>query len=208
MMACEEAFLLGQYLRSLDPQALLVPGPVPSTGENEVFKNTLNGKVTFTIQAEKVPNAAGIRHVMEMLGGPTGKLEDLAASKTLKAGWIVGGYLSSWVTDALKLPKGFKVVQDILPSSLADKADILLPAAAWAEKDGCWENYAGKVQPFAAAIAPPDGARREGDVYYKLLGRGGLYNAEDVRLEMGGAFADVKLPEAGAAELAPEFAEL
>ena len=47
------------------------------------------------------------------------------------SGWIVGGYLSNWVTDALKLPKGFKVVQDILPSSLADKADVLLPSAAW-----------------------------------------------------------------------------
>ena len=59
-----------------------------------------------------------------------------SATKNLKAGWIVGGYLSNWVSDALKLPRGFKVVQDILGSSLADKADILLPAAAWAASCG------------------------------------------------------------------------
>ncbi|MEA2711170.1 MAG: NADH-quinone oxidoreductase subunit [Phycisphaerales bacterium] len=208
MMACEEVFLLGTYIRSIDPQATLVLGPVPTSGQNEVFKNSMNGKVTFTIQAEKVPNAAGVRRVIEQLGGPTAKLEEIAANAKLKAGWIVGGYLSNWVTDALKLPKGFKVVQDILPSSLSDKAEILLPAAAWAEKDGCWENFAGKIQPFVAAVPPPDGTRREGDVYYKLLGRDGFYLAEDVRQEMGEPFATIKLPEAHAAAPAPEFVEL
>ena len=59
------------------------------------------------------------------------------------------------------------VVQDILPNALSHSADVLLPSAAWAEKDGCWENFAGKIQPFAAAIRPPEGARREGDVYYR-----------------------------------------
>src|SRR5690242_787794 len=143
-----------------------------------------------------------------MLAGPTLKLEELGASKTLKGGWIVGGYLSNWVTDALKLPKGPKVVQDIQPSKLTDTADALLPAAAWAEKDGCWENFAGKVQAFAAAVPPPDGAMREGDVYYKLLGRDGMYSAEDVRAEMGEPFASVKLPSEDVAEPAPEFVEL
>jgi NADH-quinone oxidoreductase subunit G len=213
MMACEEAFLLGTYLRSIDPQAVLVLGPVPSSGANEVFKNPANGKTTFTIQAEKVPNAKGVQRVIDMLGGPKTDVAGVVASgttelKNLKAGWIVGGYLSNWITDQLKLPKGFKVVQDILPSSLSDKADILLPAAAWAEKDGCWENFAGKIQPFAAAVPPPEGTRREGDVYYKLLGRTGFYNAHDVHVEMGEAFANVNLPIERVATPAFEFVEL
>ena len=29
---------------------------------------------------------------------------------------------------------------------------VPLPAAAWAEKDGCWENHAGRIQAFSAAI--------------------------------------------------------
>src|SRR5947209_8652933 len=44
MMACEEAWLLGQAIRANDPQAVLILGPVPSTGANEVFKNSVNGK--------------------------------------------------------------------------------------------------------------------------------------------------------------------
>lgn len=208
MMSCEEAYLLGTYLRSIDPQALFVLGPVPTTGKNEEFKHYLTKKVTFTIQAEKVPNRRGVERVFEQLGGPTGKVEDLATNKTVKAGWIVGGYLSNWVTDQLKLPKTFKVVQDILPNKLTETADVLLPAAAWAEKDGCWENFAGKIQAFAAAIAPPEGAMREGDIYYKLHKRPGLFNADVVRSEMGEPFATVKLPSEATAEPAFEFVEL
>jgi NADH-quinone oxidoreductase subunit G len=208
MMACEEAYLLGKYIRSIDPQAVLVLGPVPNSGQNEVFKHSLSGKTTFTIQAEKVPNAAGIRRIIQMLGGPTASLEELAKNAKVKAGWIVGGYLSNWVTDALKLPKGFKVVQDTLPSSLTDRADVLLPSTSWAEKDGCWENFAGKIQPFAAAVAPPEGTMREGDLYFKLLERTGFYNAQDIRSEMAEPFASIKIPTESAAEPAPEFVEL
>ena len=201
MMACEEAFLLGKAIRAADPQALLVLGPVPAAGEDEVFKNPANGKQTFVIKGEKVPNAAGIRRVIEMLGGanaPPGPRPPATEPgvQKLKAGWIVGGYLSNWITGEIPtvLKSGFRVVQDILPNALVDSADIVLPAAAWAEKDGCWENFAGKIQPFTAAVTPPDGARREGDVYYHLLNRTGLYNAEVVRREMGEPFAAIELP--------------
>jgi NADH-quinone oxidoreductase subunit G len=213
MMACEEAWLLGTWIRSIDPQAVLVLGPVPTTGQNETFRNSITGKQTFEIQAEKVPNAAGIRRVIAMLGGPSATWDELAANekhelKKLKAGWIVGGYLSNWQPAKAVLPQGFKVLQDILSSSLSDTADVLLPAATWAEKDGSWENYAGKIQHFAAAVAPPEGTRREGDVYYTLLDRTGMYNAELVRKEMGGPFTEVALPDAKAHEPAFEFAPL
>src|SRR5207247_11368598 len=75
LMACEEAWLLGKYIRSLDPQAALVLGPVPSSGQNEVFKNSLSHKVTFTIQAAKVPNSRGVQRVIDLLAGPTANLE-------------------------------------------------------------------------------------------------------------------------------------
>jgi NADH dehydrogenase/NADH:ubiquinone oxidoreductase subunit G len=209
MMANEEAWLLGKFIRSIDPKAALVLGPVPTTGQNEIFKHYLTDKTTFTIQAEKVPNRKGIERVMQMLGGPTMKLEELGASKTLKGGWIVGGYLSNWVTDQLKPPaRSIKVVQDILPNKLTDTADVLLPSAAWTEKDGSWENFAGKIQPFSAAIAPPEGAMRDGDVYYKLLERPGLYNAEVVRKEMGEPYASIQISTEEAPAPAFDFVEL
>jgi NADH-quinone oxidoreductase subunit G len=215
MMACEEAYLLGTLIRQWDPQALLVLGPVPTTGQNETFKNSLTGKQTFEIQAEKVPNKNGVNRVLAMLGGPTATFDELLAGAKdprfakLKGGWIVGGYLSNWVTGpVLAALKGYKVVQDILPTSLSEKADVLLPSAAWAEKDGSWENYAGRLQPFTAGIAPLEGARREGDVYYSLLGRQGFYNAADVRGEMGEFFATAEVPGGKVDEPAFEFAEL
>jgi NADH-quinone oxidoreductase subunit G len=225
MMACEEAWLLAQAIRQIDSQAMLVLGPVPTAGSDEVFKHSITGKETFRIKAEKVPNAAGVRRVMQLLGGPSATFDEFvkgavppakgATATTplskLKAGWIVGGYLSNWLPATL--PPMFKaghlrVVQDILPNAVTQIADFVIPGAAWAEKDGCWENHAGRIQHFSAAIAPPEGARRDGDVYYTMLGRTGLYNASSVRREMGEPFASVKVPSREAAEPAPEFVEL
>ena len=215
MMACEEAFLLGKAIRAADPQAMLILGPVPDSGKDETFKNYLTSKETFRIKSEKAPNAAGIRRVIGMLGGASATWTDVEANtradiQKLKGGWIVGGYLSKWIGPDLPplLRMGFRVVQDILPNALVDSADIVLPSAAWAEKDGCWENYAGRIQPFSAAIMPPDGARREGDVYYKLLNRQGMYNAEVVRKEMGEPFAALMLPSEDEQAAAPQFVEL
>jgi len=211
MMACEEAWLLGQAIRSIDPQAALIMGPVPTSGADEVFHHSLTGKTTFTIKAEKVPNAAGIKRILALLGGTTATFEEFVKSerpelKKLKAGWIVGGYLATWLGKDVppQFKKGFKVVQDILPSTISTSADVFLPAAVWAEKGGSWENFAGKIQPFTAAVPPPETLRPEGEVYLAVLGTGGPYNAEQIRQQMPASFALVKLPEEESA--APVFA--
>src|SRR5215469_6980560 len=80
MMACEEAWLLAKAIRAADPQAMLILGPVPSSGQDEVFKNPATGKQTFVIKAEKVPNAAGIRRVIELIGGAKAEWRDVEAN--------------------------------------------------------------------------------------------------------------------------------
>jgi NADH-quinone oxidoreductase subunit G len=214
MMAIEEAWLFGRAIRELDPEAVLVLGPVPTTGQNEVFKHSISGKKTFEIQAEKVPNAAGIRRVLALLGGPQLPFDELVKPKStnpvvtkLKGGWIVGGYLSEWVGSAT-FPRGFKVIQDILPNKVVDSADVVLPAASWAEKDGSWENHAGKIQPFTAAVPPLEGTRREGDVYLNLLSRREMYSADAIRKEMGEPFSAVTVEGPKVEESAFAFAEL
>jgi NADH-quinone oxidoreductase subunit G len=215
MMACEEAYLLAKAIRAIDPAALLVSGPAPTAGEDQVFKHYLTQKETFRIKAEKVPNAAGIRRVLQMIGGPTATWDEFTAGtrddvKNLKAGWIVGGYLSSWLPATLPAPlkKGFRVLQDILASDFATKADILLPSSCWAETEGTWENHAGKLQLFLAAVPCPEGVRRAGDVYYTLLARPGLYNAETVRQEMGEPFSALQIPSTNQEVPAFDFVEL
>lgn len=212
MMSCEEAWLLGSYIRSIDPKAVLVHGPAPRAASDEVFKNSLTGQETFRIQAEKVPNRRGVERVVAALGGPTEKWHDFTNSSPgrFKGGWIVGGYHSDWLGGELPavLKSGFRVVQDLLPNILTRQCDVLLPSAAWAEKAGTWENHAGILQLFEAALEPSDGTAREGDVYHKLLGRTGRYSAAKIREELGEPFSSLKPPTADAPSSAFEFVEL
>ena len=211
MMACEEAWLLGKLIRSIDPQATLILGPVPA-GQDDVFKHYLSGAETFRIQGEKVPNRRGVERVMQMLGGATMRWDEFASgSQAFAGGWVVGGYLSDWIGANFPraLQSGFRVVQDILPNDLTRNCDVLLPAAAWAEKSGTWQNYQDKLQAFDAAVPPPEGTRREGDVYLRLLGRSEKYDAKLIRGQMGEPFAGVAIPEPDAAgEPVFEFVEL
>lgn len=217
MMACEEAWLLGQLIRQIDPEAVLVIGPIPREKQDLIFHNPTTGKETFTIKAEKVPNSSGIRTILEMLKGTLVTYEEFVAAessqlKKLKGGWIVGGYLKDWLPkdQPALFKRGYRVVQDILPNSLTNSADIVLPAAAWAEKDGSWENYRGVLQPFVAAVTPPAGVMREGDAYMRLLNWQGMYAAPAIRKRMGAHFASLALPAEKHAVTEPvfEFAEL
>jgi len=212
MLASEEAYLLGRYIRSIDAQAVLVVGPAPRAAEDEIYKHYLTKQETFRVQAEKVPNRRGIERVIELLGGPTMQWDEFAGAKApaaLKGGWVTGGYHSNWIGTSIPpvLKKGFRVVQDLLPNALSLSCDVLLPSAAWVEKSGCWENYKGVIQAFEAAFPPRQGAAREGDVFASLLGL--QYDAAKLRSEMGEAFAGVVVPTLTEAdEPAQEFVEI
>jgi len=212
MLAIEEAFLAAKYIRSIDPQALLVLGPVPKAAEDEVFKHYISKAETFRIQAEKVPNRRGVERVIALFGGNTTTWDDFSATArpNLKGGWLTGGYHSAWVgvTPPAALKKGFRVMQDLLPSSLSQAADVLIPSACWVEKEGTWENHAGVLQAFTQAFPPRDGALSEGTVFARLLGRG-RYDAAKIREEIGGDLLAVTIPVSEeAAEPAPEFVEI
>ena len=160
---------------------------------------------------EQAPEA-GIERIIAMFGGRQTTWADFTggtvATSMLKAGWIVGGYLSNWLSQIpAPIARTFTVLQDVLPSALSDRADVVLPSAMWAEKDGTWENAAGKLQTFDRAVEPPGLARREGDVYLRLLGREPNYVASEIREAMGDAFAALT-PPVIVEEPAMEFAEL
>lgn len=203
MMTCEEAYLLGTYLRGIDPDALLVVGPTPVSGHgDDVFHHSVTKEETFRIQAEKVPNRRGIERVLNMLGGNTANWDEFVGrgGDDFKAGIIVGGYLSDWIGAELPavLDKPFTVVLDILPNALTRRADVLIPSAAWCEKAGSWENFQNKLQPFEPAIAPPAGALLDGAVFLDMLNRTGKYDAVAIREEMAehdAAFSDLHIAE-------------
>ena len=94
---------------------------------------------------------------------------------------------------------GLLFVQDILPNALTEAAHVLIPSCSWAERSGCFVNCDGKIQAFEAAIAPPEGRRRDGQFLYALSGEVGLYHAATVRGRMAES-----MPQFGALHVAPE----
>ncbi|MEE8204919.1 MAG: molybdopterin-dependent oxidoreductase, partial [Dehalococcoidales bacterium] len=53
----------------------------------------------------------------------------------------------------------------------SDQADVVLPAAAWPEKEGTFTNYAGRVQKINEAFAPPGRAWPDGKIFVELASR-------------------------------------
>ncbi len=188
-LTVEEAYLLATYARQLDPEARLALGPVPVTGTDETFPGG------FTIAAEKCPNRRGVEAVLEHFTGNVTTLEgllDQLESSEMGSVWVSGGYKSDWIDEptAARLAKADPlVVQDMFASPLSERAGYVLPGAAFAERDGSYVNRLDRLQSAVRAIRPPGGVRVEGGLYWRLLGRDGLYDAPAVLQEMAATIA-------------------
>ncbi len=187
-MANEEAWLLAKFIRDVAPEASLAMGPVPYEGEDQSFPAKASGDdVKFTILKEKAPNRKGIESLLESLGGSVLTYEQFiekTGAGDITAAWVVGGYPKPWVEkDVAKIASKFEllVAQDIFENEFTAKADIVLPACAWAEREGSFTNADGLTQPFQWAIVPPDGARRDGQYLFEIAGETGLFSAARVR---------------------------
>jgi NADH-quinone oxidoreductase subunit G len=219
MLTCEQAYLLAQLVRGLDPQAVVGIGPIPVTGTDQTFPGG------YTVTAEKCPNSRGVRRAVELPPSPLGRGQGeglppsspapllayadfcarLADKKTAVAAVLLtGGYPTPWVTKDLTsaLSKKFTILLDILPSDLSARADVLLPATTWAETAGTFENHRGVLQSFPQAIPPLEGSRPAGQIALDLQAVCGLrptetYDAAQTREQMAGPFVtDVKHPPA------------
>jgi predicted molibdopterin-dependent oxidoreductase YjgC len=63
------------------------------------------------------------------------------------------------------------VLQEIFPSETAAYADVLLPGAAWAEKDGTFTNTERRIQRVREAVEPPGEARPDWAILAELANR-------------------------------------
>ena len=185
-LTTEEAFLLAEYIRSIDPEAILASGPIPVAGEDRAFPTG------FTIRSEKCPNRRGIELVLDQLGGETSDWSSLTSGNSLgsvKAVWVTGGYPSPWHgADEVAAIADIEtiVIQDMFESPLWNAARFRLPGAAFAERSGSYVNHQEMSQSFDWAIRPPGGVQVEGQVYWQLQKRSGMYDPEKVREEMAG----------------------
>lgn len=67
----------------------------------------------------------------------------------------------------------FLVVQDIFMTETAQKADLVLPSACFAEKEGTFTNTERRVQRVRKAVAPPGAAREDWRIIAEISGRMG-----------------------------------
>ncbi|MEJ2196990.1 MAG: NADH-quinone oxidoreductase subunit NuoG [Desulfuromonadales bacterium] len=65
----------------------------------------------------------------------------------------------------------FLVVQDLFMSPTAEQADVVLPAASFAEKDGTFTNAERRIQRVRHGIKSPGEARSDGAILTSLAGK-------------------------------------
>jgi predicted molibdopterin-dependent oxidoreductase YjgC len=131
-------------------------------------------RTTFTVPRVDAPNVAGARAFgFRVPGGADDPCDMSALRADVEAGSVTALYVIDpgpegsigdvrWVSDARKagtLP--LLIVQGVLMTPLAAAADIVLPGAAWIEKDATFTNSGGLLQATAKAIDAPGDARED-----------------------------------------------
>jgi NADH-quinone oxidoreductase subunit G len=118
-----------------------------------------------------------------------------AADGSLKALYVMGQNPVNSYPDAQLVKQAlekveFLVVQDLFMTDTAQQADVVLPAASYAEKDGTTVNFAGVAQRLRQALPPVGESSEDWKIIVALayfMGQDwGYKRAVDVMREVGG----------------------
>lgn len=164
-------------------------GVWPMRGQNNVQGNCdMGGMAEFYPGYKRASDPASVEffktawNVPDLPMGPgltATEMTEAALDGSLKALYIIGE--DPVICDAnIKKTKAalenldFLVVQEIFMTATARMADVVLPAAAWAEKDGSYTSMERRVQWIDQAV-PPVGEAKEGLwIINQIAGRLGL----------------------------------
>jgi formate dehydrogenase alpha subunit len=128
------------------------------------------------------------------------EMTEAAIDGRLKALYIVGENPALTDPDVHHTVKALKnldfvIVQDIFLTETAELADVVLPAACFAEKDGTFTNTDRRLQRVRKAVLPPGEAREDSAIIMEISKRMGFemeYNMpEDILREIGSAWPAV-----------------
>ncbi|HZB45677.1 MAG TPA: molybdopterin-dependent oxidoreductase, partial [Pyrinomonadaceae bacterium] len=133
---------------SAEAQAVFAQAP-HSFGERE-------GRRIFFHPLPLFNNSVGC-HDLGLMSGALNPLELLdAAGSEVRAMYVAGSFLPAHLEgreDALS-KLDFLVVQELFPTATTEQADVVLPAASFAEVDGTFTNSGGLVQRVRQSIPP------------------------------------------------------
>ncbi|WP_327344043.1 NADH-quinone oxidoreductase subunit G [Streptomyces europaeiscabiei] len=133
---------------------------------------------------EEVAAAWGVAELPSRYGRDTGQIVEAAATGELGA-LVVAGVELADLPDPARAREalsavGFLVSLELRPSEVTERADIVLPVAAVAEKAGTFVNWEGRVRMFEAALKPDQMTRRVAPADGRVLQM--LADAMDVHL--------------------------
>lgn len=123
------------------------------------------------VRADKNPNTRGMNIVFPGVGDCRDLLEACAGG-SVRYLHIFGHDLARW-NDPGRLAEALRKVECVVfegawDSPTARLADVVLPAAVYAEKDGTFVNFQGRVQRFEPAVPPPGEALTDLDILARL----------------------------------------
>jgi predicted molibdopterin-dependent oxidoreductase YjgC len=116
---------------------------------------------------------------------------EAALDRRLRAMWIMGSdpACDYRVGGAALGRLDFLVVQDLFVTDTARMADVVLPAASFAELDGSYTNLTGRIQRLRAGCRPPGEARPEWWMFCELARR--MVDGKQADVWRFGSAADV-----------------
>ena len=196
----EELFVLRQLVEGLvGPDGVKAVTMIWSRSEKPQPATT-----KFRVHATNAPNVNGARDLGYHVGQGNDGPADVSGLRTaIEKGQVKALYVLDpgpedsigdigWLIEAKRsgaLP--LLIVQAVVMSDLVQAADIVLPGAAFVEKDAIYTNADGRVQAASRAIAPPGEAREDWQVLAgvaRLLGVPLPYeSANDVRRAIAAA---------------------
>ena len=160
----------------------------------------------FTVPPVDAPNVNGARDLGLPTGAGNAGAPDISALRAdIDAGRIQALYVLdpgpdgslgdvSWVAEARRSGAlSLLVYQGVLLTELARAADIVLPGAAWVEKESTYTNDQGRVQPATKVFDAPGDARDDRDILIAVAAATGqplpYASVKDVRAALADALA-------------------
>ncbi|WP_326764141.1 molybdopterin oxidoreductase family protein [Streptomyces sp. NBC_01591] len=143
------------------------------------------------VDPDDLPGAG--RSAYELLDG-LGTADGARALLVMGSNPVVSAPNAGHITERLRA-LDFLAVSDLVLSETAHLADVVLPAAQWAEETGTTTNLEGRVILRRAALAPPPGVRTDLHVLRELAAR--LGTAEGFPEQAEEVFEELRRASAG-----------
>ena len=134
----------------------------------------------WNVEPDKIPHWSPPTHAMQIWR--------YAEAGSLKMLWISGTNPAvsmpelSRIRKILQKEDLFVIVQDAFHTETTKLADVVLPAAIWGEKTGCYTNVSRTVHISHKAVEPPGEAKSDFDIFIEYSRRMGFTDKDGAPL--------------------------